>query len=51
MASDDTRKILALKLIAALAAKLADDLERGKLWDGDYERGISRLASSLKDAS
>jgi len=43
--------LLALRAVAAKAAKLADDLERNKLWEGDLETGIAGIQGDLQDAS
>lgn len=48
--SDKHAAILAIRLISAKAAKLADDLEKGQLWSGDYERGLSEIQSALDSA-
>lgn len=42
------QSLLALKLIAAKAAKLAHDLEHGRLWDGDLQAGVAEIASALQ---
>lgn len=47
----DSTVLLALKLVAAKAAKLADDLEKGRLWEGDLQRGIAEIDAALTDAT
>lgn len=42
--------MLSVRLIAAQAAKLADDLEHGRLWDGDYEAAMAKLQAELNAA-
>ena len=36
-----------LNLIAAKAKQLAEDLENGKLWDGELATGIKDIAEQL----
>jgi hypothetical protein len=48
--NDPLLALLALKLVAAKAQKLAHDLEKGRLWDGDLSRGIAEIAAALEDA-
>lgn len=50
MSTDKTVAVMALKLIAAKAAKLADDLERGRLWEGDLAAGVAEIRKQLADA-
>jgi len=47
---DKLRAVLALKLIAATAEKLARDLEQGRLWDGDLSRGLAEIQRQMRDA-
>jgi hypothetical protein len=42
--------VLALRLIAAQAAKLADDLERSRLWEGQLDDGLQAIGKALSDA-
>lgn len=50
MTMGDTRlAIMALKLIAAKAERLAYDLENRRLWEGDLSRGISEIQAQLND--
>lgn len=42
--------LLALRLIAAQAAKLADDLEHDRLWCGQYADGLDVIKRALPDA-
>lgn len=39
--------VIRLELAAAKAKQLAEDLRRGKLWDGDLERGIGEITQQL----
>jgi len=41
---------LRLDLIAAKARQLSDDYQRGKLWDGDLQRGLSEIQKQLNEA-
>lgn len=50
MSNDKTVAVMALKLIAAKAAKLADDLERGRLWEGELASGVAEIRKQLADA-
>ena len=47
--SDVRLAIMSLKLIAAKAEKLAYDLERGRLWEGELSQGISEIQKQLTD--
>lgn len=49
--SQNNTALLALKAVAAKAAKLADDLEHGRLWEGDLSKGIDSIQSDLRDAA
>jgi hypothetical protein len=49
MIPDKSAAVLALRLIAALAAKLANDLERGRLWEGELAEGAAKIAAALRD--
>ena len=50
MDNEKAAAVMALKLIAAKAAKLADDLERGRLWDGELASGVQEIRRQLDDA-
>lgn len=51
MSSSEKRAaLLALRLIAAKADKLADDLEHSRLWEGDLSRGLGEIQVALEDA-
>lgn len=50
MSTDKQVAVMALKLIAAKAAKLADDLERGRLWEGELAEGVVEIRKQLADA-
>ena len=43
--------VLNLKVVAALAEKLAMDLENNKLWEGDYEYRLHEIQRALDEAS
>ncbi len=48
---DKLRAVMALRVIAATAQKLAHDLEHGRLWEGDLARGIHEIQAQMRDAS
>ncbi len=48
--TDRTSTTLALKLAAARAAKLADDAEKGRLWEGELERACGEICAHLDEA-
>ena len=43
--------LLNLRLVAALAAKLANDVENKRLWEGEALDAISALEKALTDAA
>jgi hypothetical protein len=45
-----TSALMAIRLLAAQAAKLADDLEKGRLWEGDYDEALGQMQRSLNTA-
>lgn len=47
---DKLRAVMALRVIAATAQKLAHDLEHGRLWDGELSRGLSEIQAQMRDA-
>ena len=49
--AEKMRAVLALKVIAATAAKLANDLERGRLWEGDLSHGLAQIQGQMRDAA
>lgn len=40
-----------LELVSAKAKQLAEDTKRGRLWEGDLQRGISEIMQQLTAAS
>ena len=48
--SDKASALLAIRILAAQAAKLADDLEKGMLWEGDYDEALGQMQASLNTA-
>lgn len=40
-----------LDLIAAKAKQLAEDCRRGRLWDGELERGLGEIQSAIQRAA
>lgn len=47
---DRDRAVMALRLIAAKAAMMADEVQRGVYWPGQYEAGLAELAQALETA-
>jgi len=41
--------VLCLQLVSARAAKLASDLEAGRLWEGEYQQGLAEIGKALRD--
>ncbi len=41
--------IVNLRLIAAQAEKLADDLEHNRLWPGEYSQGVTVIENAFRD--
>ena len=41
--------VTTLKLISARAAKLADDVEKGRLWEGEYSDGLADIQKAMRD--
>lgn len=52
MMSADSNRRLAIKVraIATIAESLADDLERGKLWEGEASGRLSAIQQELREA-
>lgn len=42
--------IAALRAVAALAEKLAEDLDGNRLWEGDYSRSMAEIQRHVGDA-
>jgi hypothetical protein len=51
MSSNPQNAVLPLKAVAAGAAKLADDVERGRLWDGEFNQALAVIQRALEDAA
>lgn len=47
---NDRDALPAVRLIAAQAEKLAEDLARGKLWPGDMVAQLDQISKALADA-
>lgn len=43
--------VMALRLIAAVAEKAANDLEQGRLWPGQLNEQLALIQSNIRDAS
>lgn len=50
MSNDKNTAVMALRVIAAIAQKTADDLEKGRLWDGDLAKARGEIQRQLVDA-
>ena len=48
---DKASALAAIRLVAANATKLADDLEKGRLWEGEYEEALAQIQAALSQAS
>ena len=48
---DKASALAAIRLVAAKATKLADDLEKGRLWEGEYEEALAQIQAALSQAS
>lgn len=48
---DRRQAVTALRAVAALAEKLADDLEGNRLWEGDYTQTMSEIQRHTADAA
>lgn len=44
----DRYNILSLKAVAAIAEKLADDLEKGRLWPGQAADAVAEIRRHLE---
>ena len=42
--------VMALNVVAAKAKKLAHDVEKGKLWEGEFGSAIAEIRKQLDDA-
>ncbi len=49
MINDRSYAVTTLKLISARAAKLAEDVEKGRLWEGEYGDGLADIRKALQD--
>jgi len=49
VANDKRTAIKALKAISMKSAKLADDLDHGRLWDVDLSNGATEIRQHLAD--
>lgn len=50
MSSNPTEAVPALRLIAAQATKLANDIEAGKLWPGQFQDAMAVIMQAAQDA-
>lgn len=49
MSDKERHSLLALRQIAAVAEKAADDLQNHRMWPGDLSKAKSLIAQSLQD--
>lgn len=49
MIVEKARAVLALKLIAATAEKLAADLEGNRLWEREYGEAVAQIQRAVRD--
>lgn len=47
--SDKRSAVVNLRAAAALAEKLADDLEGNRLWEGEFSQGMAQLQKAVRD--
>lgn len=47
--ADRQTALIALRAVAALAAKLADDLECNRLWEGDFAATMAEIQKAVRD--
>lgn len=47
---DNRLVVLSLRAVAALAEKLADDLENGRLWPGEYSQAMAEIQRNMSAA-
>lgn len=50
MSYNRTEVVLALKIIAAKAEQLANDVANGRLWEGELSSGLGTIAEQLDRA-
>jgi hypothetical protein len=51
MSADRRETIATLRLIAAQAEKLANDLEGGRLWPGEFDQAAGVIRRAVDDLS
>lgn len=47
----DRSTILSLRQVAAVAEKLADDYEKGRLWEGEFSQALGEIRRALNSIS
>lgn len=48
MSSNPREAVAPLRLIEAAARQLADEIEAGKLWDGDYDKALATIGDAFR---
>lgn len=49
MSQDREQAVVNLRVVTALAQKLADDLEANRLWEGDFSDGMAQLQKAVRN--
>jgi len=47
--SDRRMAVINLRAVAALAEKLASDLECGRLWEREFSAGMAQIEKAVRD--
>lgn len=47
--SERRSAVVNLRAVAALAEKLADDLEANRLWEGEFTQGMAQIQKAVRD--
>lgn len=47
--SERSSAVTNLRAVSALAAKLADDLEGGRLWEGEFSQAMVQIEKAVRD--
>lgn len=49
MTAEGRRAVMALRAVAALAEKLADDVEGNRLWEREFDAALSEIQRNMRD--